>query len=103
MEETAAFGETDGETRIMFAVNNPPQRDFLLQIMEVFKRLEICTKRTYCLTLSNGVHPVFLGTFYVRKKDSAQLKKGTELFNKLQEELFNTQLLRSCLSYPFDK
>ena len=95
VEQATGFGETDGETRIMFAVNNPPQRDFLLQIMEVFKRLGICTKRTYCLTLSNGVHPVFLGTFYVRKKDSAQLKKGTELFNKLQEELFNTQLLQT--------
>lgn len=95
VEEANGFGEVDGETRIMFAVNNPPQRDFLLQIMEVFKRLGISTKRTYCLTLSNGIHPVFLGTFYVPRKDAEHLAKGSELFNKLQAELFNTQLLQT--------
>jgi len=95
VEESSAFAETDRETRIMFAVNNPPQRDFLLQIMEVFKRLGICPRRTYCLTLSNGIHPVFLGTFYVREKDSEQLFRGSELFNNLQNELFNTQLLQT--------
>lgn len=95
VEAADGFGEGDGETRIMFAVSNPPQRDFLLQIMEIFNRLGIETKRTYCLTLSNSIHPVFLGTFYVRKEDSEQLVKGSELFNRLQTELFNTQLLQT--------
>ncbi|SDZ78745.1 glutamate dehydrogenase (NAD) [Desulfuromusa kysingii] len=95
VEETEGFGSEGDEIRIMFAVSNPPQRDFLLQIMEVFTRLGIETKRTYGLTLSNGVHPVFLGTFYVRKKDAPELVKGTELFKKLRSELFNTQLLQT--------
>ncbi len=95
VEVADGFGKADGETRIMFAVSNPPQRDFLLQIMEIFTRLGIETKRTYCLTLNNGTHPVFLGTFYVRKEDSEQLVKGSGLFNRLQAELFNTQLLQT--------
>ncbi|MDD2737064.1 MAG: amino acid dehydrogenase, partial [Desulfuromonadaceae bacterium] len=42
-------GQTDQqETRIMFAVGNPPQNDFLVQIMEVFNRLGIGVKRAYC-------------------------------------------------------
>ena len=54
------------ECRVMFAAGNPPQRDFLIQTMEVFKRLGIGIKRAYCLTINTGVHPYFLGTFYVK-------------------------------------
>lgn len=81
------------ETRVMFAVGNPPQNDFLVQIMEVFNRLDIGVKRAYCLTISNGIHPYFLGTFYVRKRDAGCLLKGSELFIRLQKELYNTQIL----------
>ncbi len=81
------------ETRVMFAVGNPPQNDFLLQIMEVFNRLDLGVARAYCLTISNGVHPYFLGTFYVRKRYSGSLVKGSELFTRLRKELYNTQIL----------
>ncbi len=74
VEESVGIDDSS-ETRIMFAVSNPPQRDFLLQIMEVFNRLDIGIKRTYCLTLSTGVHPFFLGTFYVRKRDGEEVKR----------------------------
>jgi len=84
------------ETRVMFAVGNPPQRDFLLQTMEVFNRLGLGVRRAYCLTLSNGVHPYFLGTFYVRKRDAGALAKGSELFERLQMELYNTQILSTA-------
>ncbi|HBA88361.1 MAG TPA: amino acid dehydrogenase [Geobacter sp.] len=88
-----------GETRVMLAVGNPPQKDFLLQTMEVFNRLGLGVKRAYCLTISNGVHPYFLGTFYVRKRDDAgTLAKGGELFDRLQKELYNTQILSTASS-----
>ncbi|NJD91937.1 MAG: amino acid dehydrogenase [Geobacter sp.] len=82
-----------GESRVLFAVANPPQKDFLLQVMEVFNRLEIGVRRAYCLTVSNGVHPYFLGTFYVKRRDQQPLAKGMELFSRLQQELYNTQVL----------
>jgi len=87
--------ETDqpGESRVMFAVANPPQQDFLLQTMEVFNRLEIGVRRAYCLTISNGIHPYFLGTFFVRRRDGEPLAKETELFRRLQQELYTTQIL----------
>ncbi len=85
--------EEQGESRVLFAVANPPQKDFLLQIMEVFNRLDIGVRRAYCLTVSNGVHPQFLGTFYVKRRDQIPLAKGSELFCRLQQELYNTQML----------
>ena len=96
VEETDQ-GESRSETRVMFAVGNPPQKDFLLQTMEVFNRLGFGVKRAYCLTISNGVHPYFLGTFYVRKREDApQLSKGSEIFDRLQKELYNTQILSTA-------
>jgi glutamate dehydrogenase len=86
-------GDEQGESRVLFAVANPPQKDFLLQVMEVFNRLDIGVRRAYCLTISNGVHPYFLGTFYVKRRDQASLAKGSELFRTLQQELYNTQVL----------
>ena len=51
--------ERHREFRVMFAAGNPPQVDFLPQTMEVFNRLGIGVKRAYCLTISNGVPPLF--------------------------------------------
>lgn len=86
----------NGEThRIMFGVSNPPQRDFLLQVVEVFKRLNIGVKRTYTITLSNGIFPSFLATFYVQPRNGAQLEMGNALFQALQDELYNTQIISS--------
>ncbi len=81
------------EWRVLFAVGNPPQQDFLFQVMEVFNRLALGVNRAYCLTISNGVHPYFLGTFYVERRDGSVLTKGDEVFSRLQQELYNTQIL----------
>ncbi len=81
------------ESRVLFAVGNPPQRDFLLQVMEVFNRLGLGVNRAYCLTISNGIHPYFLGTFYVRRRDGGVLERSSELYARLQQELSITQVL----------
>ncbi len=88
------------EYRVMFAAGNPPQIDFLTQIMEVYNRLGLGVKRAYCLTISNGVHPYFLGTFYVRSRDAGLVEQGSELFTRLQQELYNTQIL-STVSHAY--
>jgi glutamate dehydrogenase len=85
--------EEELESRILFAVANPPQKDFLLQIMEVFNRLGLAVNRAYCLTISNGIHPYFLGTFYVRQRGGGVLEKDSDQFLRLQGELYNTQIL----------
>ncbi len=90
--------EADGpdgskESRILFGVGNPPQKGFLQQTIEVFKRLGIVVKRAYCLTLSNGTHPYFLATFYVKTANKGRVERDSSLFRQLREELYNTQIL----------
>jgi len=88
------------ETRVHFAVGNPPQKEFLLQLMEVFNRLDLGVNRAYCLTITNGVHPYFLGTFYVRRRSGEILEAGSELFSRLQQELYNSQIV-ATKSYTY--
>lgn len=82
-----------GEYRVRFAAGNPPQKVYLLQLMEAFHRLKIGIRRTYCLTISTGVHPYFLGTFYVRTRQTAGLAPGGQQFAALRAELYNSQIL----------
>ncbi len=85
-----------GETRVLFAVGNPPQIDFLAQSLEVFHRLQLGISRAYCLTISTGVHPYFLGTFYVRTRDGRRVERDSALSARLKAELYNTQILSTA-------
>ena len=87
--------ERDGciETRVLFAVGNPPQDDFLVQLLEVFNRLGIGIRRAYCQTISNGIHPYFLGAFFVASRDEQEFSPDSQLADSLRCELCATQLL----------
>jgi glutamate dehydrogenase len=81
------------ESRLLFSVGNPQQRGFLTQTSEVFQRLRIGVRRSYTLIINTGIHPYFLGTFYVSPHDADLLKRSPELFEVLKNELYNTQIL----------
>jgi glutamate dehydrogenase len=87
--------ERDGrsETRVLLAVGNPPQEEFLLQLMEVFNRLDVGIRRAYCQTISNGVHPYFLGSFLVISRKGEDISPGSQLAASLKRELCTTQIL----------
>jgi glutamate dehydrogenase len=91
--DVAPVDGSTGETRVSIGVGNPPQRDFLLQVMEVFHRLAIAINRAYCLTISSGIDPYFLASFYVHRRDGQSLAPTTSLHQRLREELCATQLL----------
>jgi len=90
------------ESRVLFSVGNPPQKGFLTQVSEIFQRLGIGVRRSYCLIISTGIHPYFLGNFYVFTYDGRLVEKGSELFSKLQNELYHTQILSSSSIFYTD-
>jgi glutamate dehydrogenase len=81
------------ESRVLFAVGNPPHKDHLAQLVEVFHRLDLGVRRSYTLTISTGAHPYFLGTFYVVQRGGGALDRNSDLFRRLRRELYNTQIL----------
>ena len=88
------------ETRVSFGVTNPPHAGFLTQILEVFQRLEIGVRRAYLLSVTNGLTPYDLATFYVKPRDKSELNEANPLFTNLKLELFSTQITSTTdLSY----
>ncbi|MDD2852400.1 MAG: NAD-glutamate dehydrogenase [Desulfuromonadaceae bacterium] len=84
------------ETRVLIAVGNPPQGEFLLQLLEVFNRLDIGIRRAYCQTISNGVHPYFLGSFLVISRKGEDISPLSMLAQQLKSELGTTQILSTA-------
>jgi len=80
------------ETRVSFGVTNPPHAGFLPQVLEVFQRLGIGVRRAYHLSVTNGLTPYFLATFYVKPRDKSELTENTELYTNLKRELYSTQI-----------
>jgi len=95
LDVEASGPEAPQETRVLFAVGNPPHRGYLAQVIEVFNRLNLGVRRCYALTITTGVHPYFLGSFYVIRRDGGLVEKSSDLFARLQRELYNTQILSS--------
>jgi len=93
LDITQVEREGRSENRVLFAVGNPPQKDFLLQTLEVFNRLDIGIRRAYCLTISNGVHPYFLGSFLVISRQGEDISPESPLAARLKRELCTTQIL----------
>ena len=82
-----------GEYRISLGVSNPPHAGFVVQLLEVFQRLNISVKRSYAQTISHELSPCFLATFYVKPRDQQPLNAGSPLYAALKRELYNTQIL----------
>lgn len=64
-----------------------------MQVVEVLNRLDIGIRRAYCQTISNGIHPYFLGTFYLRHRGGQSLDAESRLVQQMKQELCNTQIL----------
>ncbi|MDD2542367.1 MAG: NAD-glutamate dehydrogenase, partial [Desulfuromonadaceae bacterium] len=93
LDITQVEREGRNETRVLLAVGNPPQGEFLLQLLEVFNRLDIGIRRAYCQTISNGIHPYFLGSFLVISRQGEDISPESSLAARLKRELCTTQIL----------
>nr|MBW4056780.1 amino acid dehydrogenase [Pseudomonadota bacterium] len=93
LDITQVEHEGRNETRVLLAVGNPPQGEFLLQLLEVFNRLGIGIRRAYCQTISNGIHPYFLGSFLVISRQDEDISPESRLAARLKRELCTTQIL----------
>ncbi|MBN2331715.1 MAG: NAD-glutamate dehydrogenase [Deltaproteobacteria bacterium] len=81
------------ESRLLFAVGNPPEGGFLAQVLEILNRFDISIRRAYCLNVSNGVTPYFLATLYVSTRQGDLVLKESAFYQELKAELYNTQIL----------
>ena len=81
------------QTRVSFAVANPPLKGALAQMLEVFNRLELGVISAHVLAVSTATQPYALCRFYVRPRRGGRLEEKSALRALLDHELFNTQIL----------
>lgn len=89
----AAEAGTPAESEVLVGVENPPQRDYLRQLMEVFNRLDLGVRSAFSLIVASRGLPYFLGAFRVARRDGGLLEKDSRLHRRLLGELYNVQLL----------
>ena len=82
-----------GEKIVLFAVENPPQKEFLAQIIQVMNALDIGVRRSAAVQVRAGGHPWFLGAFQVSHRQGQSLAGRSPLLARLRSQLFNTQVL----------
>ncbi len=91
--QPVAAGNADEEWRVVFGVAQPPRRQFLLQILDVFRRLDLGVRRAYSLTLTMADGPCFIGNFYIRAHNHIPVDPASAIYRQLKTELYNTQIL----------
>jgi len=82
-----------GEADVLFAVEDPPRRGFLTQVVEVFNALDLGVRSSSSRTVEAGGHTFFLSSFRVAHRQGEPLTKESPLFGRLRSQLYATQIL----------
>ncbi|MBW1689362.1 MAG: NAD-glutamate dehydrogenase [Deltaproteobacteria bacterium] len=81
------------ESRLTFSVINPLVRGYIGQVIEIFFRLNIATRRNYILEIDDGTQKVTILTAYITTRDGEPIKKEMPLFSSIEAELYNTRVI----------
>ncbi len=81
------------EARLLFAIANPPHTGYVAQVVEVLHRFDVGVRSADVLDVSTGAQPYALFAMSVRQRKSRIQETAAALRDRLQSELFNTQIL----------
>ena len=91
--ELEPVGDGSGERRLLFAVANPPHKGYLAQVVEILNRCDVGIRSADVLAVATGVQMYALFALQVRLRKGGVLESGSALHDRIQSELFNTQML----------
>lgn len=81
------------ESRLTFSVINPLVKGYIGQVIEIFFRLNIATRRNYILEIDDGTQKVTILTAYITTRDGEPINKEMPLFSSIESELYNTRVI----------
>ncbi len=87
------LGAGSKEMRLLFGTANPPHNGYLAQVVEILNRFDLGVRSGDVLDISTGVRPYALFSLCVRPRNGQTISEGPEFGDRLQSELFNTQIL----------
>ncbi|MFW6115082.1 MAG: NAD-glutamate dehydrogenase domain-containing protein [Thermodesulfobacteriota bacterium] len=81
------------ESRLTFSVIDPMAEGYIGQVIEIFYRLDIATRRNYILEINDGKRRVTIFTAYITTRDGKPIERAAPIFSSLEAELFNTKVI----------
>ena len=87
------FGK--GESRLIFSAITPLREGYIAQLIEVFYRLNIATRRNYILEVDDGEQQVTILTAYITTRAGDVIDKDMPIFSSLESELYNTRVINT--------
>ena len=81
------------ESRLIFSAINPLREGYIAQLIEVFYRLNIATRRNYILEIDDGERQVTILTAYITTRGGKAIQKDMPIFSLLESELYNTRTI----------
>jgi len=82
------------ETRLVFSVINPLAAGYLMELVEIFFRLNIATQRNYVVEVEDEEGQlVTILSAYITTRDGKPIQKDMPIFSSLESELYNTKVI----------
>ncbi len=81
------------ETRLVFSVINPLAAGYLMELVEIFYRLNIATQRNYVVEVEDEGQLVTILSAYITTRDGKPIQKDMPIFSSLESELYNTKVI----------
>lgn len=83
------------ESRLTFSVINPLVKGYIGQVIEIFFRLNIATRRNYILEIDDGTQKTTILTAYITTRNGEPIHKEMPLFSSIESELYNTRVINA--------
>lgn len=81
------------QSMLTFSVIDPLADGYIGEVIEIFYRLNIATRRNYILEIEDDQQRVTIFTAYITTRDGKAIYKDMPIFSSLESELYNTNVI----------
>ena len=83
------------QSRLTFSVIDPLAEGYIGEVIEIFYRLNIATRRNYVVEIEDPEKRVTILTAYIATRDGRSITKEMPIFSSLESELYNTKVINT--------
>jgi glutamate dehydrogenase len=81
------------QSRLTFSVIDPLAEGYIGEVIEIFYRLNIATRRNYVVEIEDPEKRVTILTAYIATRDGRSITRDMPIFSLLESELYNTKVI----------
>ena len=81
------------QSRLTFSVIDPLAEGYIAEVIEIFYRLNIATRRNYVVEIEDAEKRVTILTAYIATRDGKSITEDMPVFSALESELYNTKVI----------